>query len=62
MALLVVWSHSFGLYFGTERNEPISQLTRGVVTAGELGVYVFFVISGYLITQSYYRTRRWSSF
>lgn len=62
MALLVVWSHSFALYFGTEANEPISRLTNGVANAGEIAVDVFFMVSGFLITQSWERSRSWWSY
>lgn len=61
MALLVVWSHSFALYYGTEAFEPLSLLTAGAINAGNLGVDVFFIVSGYLITQSFERCRSpWS--
>lgn len=53
MALLVVWSHSFALHQGTESHEPVTVLLNGVYTAGSLGVMVFFMISGFLITQSF---------
>ncbi len=53
MAVLVVWSHSFALYYGSEETEPLSLLMRGTYNAGNLGVLVFFVISGFLICQSY---------
>ncbi len=56
MAMLVVWSHSFALYFGSENREPISLLTKGAINSGKVGVYVFFIISGFLITQSYERS------
>lgn len=53
MALLVVWSHSFAIYIGSESSEPISRLMNGTYNAGNLGVLVFFIISGFLICQSY---------
>lgn len=53
MALAVVWSHSFAIYRGSEATEPISQLLNGTYDAGKIGVLVFFVISGFLICQSY---------
>ena len=60
MALLVVWSHSFALYLGTEADEPIALLTGGAFNAGNLGVDVFFMVSGLLITQSFERSSsRW---
>lgn len=57
MALLVVWSHCFALFYGTEASEPLSLLTAGTINAGNLGVDVFFTVSGYLITQSMLRSR-----
>ena len=53
MALLVVWSHSFAIYMASEDREPISLLTNGLYNAGNVGVLVFFIISGFLICQSY---------
>lgn len=56
MALLVVWSHSFAIFLGSEENEPISLLMNGMYNAGNVGVLVFFVISGFLITDSFQRS------
>jgi peptidoglycan/LPS O-acetylase OafA/YrhL len=53
MALLVVWSHSFALYLGSEDREPLSILMNGAYNSGNLGVFVFFVISGFLICHSF---------
>jgi peptidoglycan/LPS O-acetylase OafA/YrhL len=57
MALLVVWSHSFALHLGSERTEWISLVLSGCYNAGNLGVMAFFVISGFLITQSWERSK-----
>jgi peptidoglycan/LPS O-acetylase OafA/YrhL len=56
MAMLVVWSHSFALYRGSESAEPISLITREAINSGKVGVYVFFMVSGFLITQSFDRS------
>jgi peptidoglycan/LPS O-acetylase OafA/YrhL len=53
MALLVVWSHSFALYFGSEASEPISRLMAGTENAGRIAVDVFFIVSGFLIARSF---------
>jgi peptidoglycan/LPS O-acetylase OafA/YrhL len=52
MALLVVWSHSFAIYLGTEDNEPLSLLMNRAYDSGKVAVLVFFVISGFLISHS----------
>jgi peptidoglycan/LPS O-acetylase OafA/YrhL len=57
MALLVIWSHSFALYYGSEDHEPISLLLNGAYNSGNIGVRVFFAISGFLITISFLRSR-----
>jgi len=62
MALLVVWSHSFALWFGTETNEPFSLLMAGTYNSGNLGVLAFFVISGFLITLSWLRSKNWRDY
>lgn len=56
MALLVVWSHCFALWYGTESFEWISLLLGGVYNAGNIAVLGFFTISGFLITLSYARS------
>jgi len=57
LAVLVVWSHSFALHLGSERTEWLSLLLNGTYNAGNLAVMAFFIISGFLITQSYERSR-----
>ena len=56
MASLVVWSHSFALYFGTEDHEPLSLLLNGDYNSGNIGVMGFFIISGFLVMQSFIST------
>ena len=57
MALLVVWSHAFAIYKGSEDREPISLVMNGTLNAGNIGVFVFFIISGFLICQSFDRRK-----
>lgn len=54
-ASAVVFSHSFLLAEGTEDNEPLQRLTGEI--SGMFGVFVFFVLSGYLISQSCVRLK-----
>jgi peptidoglycan/LPS O-acetylase OafA/YrhL len=55
-AILVIVSHSFPLGRGSNADEPLFALTRGQTTLGNLSVWAFFVISGLLITQSWFRS------
>lgn len=53
-AVFVVFSHCYPLT-GQDAREPLSSLTTGGAGFGEVAVYVFFAISGYLVTQSWMR-------
>jgi peptidoglycan/LPS O-acetylase OafA/YrhL len=55
-AVLVILSHSFPLTRGSNDTEPLSRLTFGQVTFGNISVWAFFVISGFLITRSWERS------
>lgn len=55
-AILVILSHSFPLTRGSNDTEPLMQLTHGQITFGNISVWAFFAISGFLITQSWQRT------
>lgn len=52
-ALMVILSHSFALS-GNYNREPLNSVTDSKLSFGTLGVLIFFVISGYLITKSWY--------
>lgn len=51
-ASLVLYSHSFPLTLGGEHYEPIRQIIG--TTMGNIAVDIFFIISGFLITRSYF--------
>lgn len=50
-----MFSHSFLIAEGSEANEPFVRLSGNQCALGLVGVFVFFVISGYLVTASYCR-------
>jgi peptidoglycan/LPS O-acetylase OafA/YrhL len=54
-ALSVIFSHSFLIAEGTQAREPFVILTGSQCVLGLVGVFVFFVISGYLVTESFCR-------
>jgi len=53
LAVLVIFSHSYALGLGSEAREPLALATRGQLTLGNLAVDWFFVLSGFLIAQSW---------
>ncbi|HTQ32918.1 MAG TPA: acyltransferase, partial [Stellaceae bacterium] len=54
-ALSVIFSHSWLIAYGTQRTEPLVWATHNQCSLGLVGVFVFFVISGYLVTESFCR-------
>ena len=62
MAVLVIFSHSFPLLLGSKTWEPLYRATRGQMETGAVAVDGFFVISGFLIAQSWVRGRNLGSF
>ena len=57
-ALTVIFSHSYLIAYGTQRNEPLVWATHNQCSLGLAAVFVFFVISGYLVTESFCRNPR----
>ena len=56
-AASVMFSHSFLIADGTQKHEWLIRLTGNQSILGLCGVFVFFAISGFLVTQSYEQTR-----
>ena len=62
LATLVIASHSYPLFQGNNSCEPLARLSSGQMTGGELAVNGFFILSGYLILQSWERSRGMANF
>jgi len=56
-ATSVIFTHAFLLAEGTQDRDPLVVLTLHQCPAGLVGVFVFFAISGFLVTQSWEQTR-----
>ena len=52
-AVSVIFSHAFLLAENSQDHDPLMILTGGQTILGVVGVFVFFTISGYLVTQSF---------
>jgi peptidoglycan/LPS O-acetylase OafA/YrhL len=55
-AVSVMFSHAFLIAQGTQKNEWLIRATGNQSILGLCGVFVFFAISGFLVTQSYEQT------
>ena len=56
-ALSVILSHAIFIAQGVEINDPLNLLTGNQCMLGLAGVFVFFAVSGFLITQSFEQTQ-----
>ncbi|HZU91078.1 MAG TPA: acyltransferase [Stellaceae bacterium] len=55
-ALSVIFSHAFLIAEGTQKHEPLIVVSGNQAVLGLAGVFVFFAISGFLVTQSFETT------
>jgi peptidoglycan/LPS O-acetylase OafA/YrhL len=64
LAATVVYSHSYSIAVPRERwtDELLTGLTGRQISSGSLAVHAFFVISGFLIAQSWVRSRGFGDF
>jgi peptidoglycan/LPS O-acetylase OafA/YrhL len=60
-AVLVIISHSI-VFLGINQEDILGKFSRGTISFSHLGVATFFIISGYLITQSALHSTSWKSF
>jgi peptidoglycan/LPS O-acetylase OafA/YrhL len=56
-AVGVIFSHAYPATQGSNAREPLYIFSGAQVTIGEVCVAIFFIVSGYLITQSFLRSR-----
>lgn len=56
-AISVIFSHSYLIAQGTQNYEPLILITGNQCIFGLCGVFVFFAISGFLVTQSWEATQ-----
>jgi peptidoglycan/LPS O-acetylase OafA/YrhL len=56
-AVSVIFSHAFVIAEGTEVNEPLVRLLGPGNILGAYGVFIFFVVSGFLVCRSFERSR-----
>jgi peptidoglycan/LPS O-acetylase OafA/YrhL len=52
----VIFTHAFLIAEGEQNRDPMVVLTQNQCATGLVGVFVFFVISGFLVTQSWEQT------
>src|SRR5215207_4790646 len=63
LALFVLVSHTFAAYYGDASDQEfLLRATRGQLDLSAFAVNAFFAISGYLITLSWLRTPRMTTF
>ena len=60
-SLMVLYMHSFAICLGVQDKDIMDVLTRHQAQSGGVAVYIFFIISGFLICRSYDRSKSlWS--
>ena len=61
-SLMVLYMHSFAIAYGNQSMDIFYTLTNHKDLAGGIAVYIFFIISGFLICRSYDRTKSTRSY
>lgn len=55
-ASLVIFSHAYQVALGKGNTEPLVLFSGAQIWFGHLALYIFFIISGFLVTQSFERS------
>lgn len=55
-ATMVIFSHTYHFAYGAALSDPLREITGGEMASGTLGLYGFFVTSGFLVAGSYERS------
>jgi len=58
----VIFTHAFLIAEGEQNRDPVVVLTQNQCATGLVGVFVFFAISGFLVTQSWEQTNSFPRF
>lgn len=64
-AILVVLSHAFNISYGKadwKSHEFLARISDGELSLGKIAVFCFFILSGYLITASYVKSKNNAEF
>lgn len=61
-AVMVIYSHSFAIATGKFTGEPLFEFSSSQFHCGNLAVVIFFIISGFLVTASFDRTKNAARF
>ena len=62
LATTVVFCHSYVIYYGNVDQEPLWVWSENQLSLGTLAINFFFVISGFLVTQSWDRNADYLAF
>lgn len=63
LALIVIYGHTYAVLYGVNAVSPegnaeiFAVFSKGQMGSGSIAVYMFFIISGFLITQSMIRSK-----
>lgn len=62
LSAMVIYAHSYALLLKKNPGDIIFRITKKQLGAGTLAVYCFFIVSGFLITQSIVQSRSYNNY